>query len=104
MGHLQTEALIPFAQRSFPQADVGDVLTGATIGVLDYDSFGGYTLQATTLGADADGGLARDGCNIRGVDYDVVHINAEFADQASDHDPQVARIRLSSGCGGGCGR
>ena len=28
------------------------------------------------------------------VAYDVVHINAEFADQASDHDPQVARIRL----------
>lgn len=25
-------------------------------------------------------------------DYDVVHINAEFADQASDHDPQVVRI------------
>jgi uncharacterized protein len=26
------------------------------------------------------------------VDYDVVHINAEFFDQASDHDPQVVRI------------
>ncbi|HKX47137.1 MAG TPA: lamin tail domain-containing protein [Gaiellaceae bacterium] len=24
--------------------------------------------------------------------YDVVHVNSEFADQASDHDPQVARI------------
>jgi len=28
------------------------------------------------------------------VDYDVVRINAEFTEQASDHDPQVARIRL----------
>ncbi|WP_442819089.1 endonuclease/exonuclease/phosphatase family protein [Streptomyces sp. NBC_01235] len=28
-------------------------------------------------------------------DYDVVHINAEFADQASDHDPQVVRIDVS---------
>jgi hypothetical protein len=28
------------------------------------------------------------------VAYDVVHVNAEFADQVSDHDPQVARIRL----------
>lgn len=27
--------------------------------------------------------------------YDVVHVNAEFADQASDHDPQVARFDLS---------
>jgi hypothetical protein len=26
------------------------------------------------------------------IDYDVVHVNSEFADQASDHDPQVARI------------
>ena len=26
------------------------------------------------------------------VDYDVVHINAEFFDQASGHDPQVVRI------------
>ncbi|MFI2431329.1 endonuclease/exonuclease/phosphatase family protein [Streptomyces sp. NPDC018693] len=28
-------------------------------------------------------------------DYDIVHINAEFADQASDHDPQIVRIDLS---------
>ena len=28
------------------------------------------------------------------VDYDPVHVNAEFADQASDHDPQVARLDL----------
>jgi predicted extracellular nuclease len=27
-----------------------------------------------------------------GTDYDVVHLNAEFADQASDHDPQVVRM------------
>jgi predicted extracellular nuclease len=26
--------------------------------------------------------------------YDIVHVNAEFADQASDHDPQVARFDL----------
>ena len=26
--------------------------------------------------------------------YDVVHVNSEFADQASDHDPQVARITI----------
>jgi hypothetical protein len=29
-----------------------------------------------------------------GIDYDPVHVNSEFADQASDHDPQVARIDL----------
>jgi uncharacterized protein len=26
------------------------------------------------------------------IEYDPVHVNAEFFDQASDHDPQVARI------------
>jgi predicted extracellular nuclease len=28
------------------------------------------------------------------AEYDVVHVNAEFADQASDHDPEVARLLL----------
>ena len=30
-----------------------------------------------------------------GIEYDVVHVNSEFADQASDHDPQVARLNLT---------
>ncbi|MFC9945521.1 endonuclease/exonuclease/phosphatase family protein [Streptomyces pratensis] len=34
---------------------------------------------------------------IRRFDYDVVHINAEFADQASDHDPQIVRIDVKGG-------
>ncbi|MEU1127069.1 endonuclease/exonuclease/phosphatase family protein, partial [Streptomyces sp. NPDC005899] len=34
---------------------------------------------------------------IRRPDYDVVHINAEFADQASDHDPQIVRIDVNGG-------
>ncbi|KOV75039.1 endonuclease/exonuclease/phosphatase family protein, partial [Nocardia sp. NRRL S-836] len=25
-------------------------------------------------------------------DYDIVHVNAEFADQVSDHDPQLVRL------------
>jgi predicted extracellular nuclease len=28
-----------------------------------------------------------------GHDYQVVHINAEFANQTSDHDPQIVRVR-----------
>jgi uncharacterized protein len=27
-------------------------------------------------------------------EYDVVHVNSEFADQTSDHEPQVARFTL----------
>ncbi|MCZ7413597.1 endonuclease/exonuclease/phosphatase family protein [Streptomyces sp. WMMC897] len=30
---------------------------------------------------------------IRRYDYDIVHTNAEFSDQVSDHDPQVLRFR-----------
>jgi predicted extracellular nuclease len=29
--------------------------------------------------------------------YDVVHVNAEYADQASDHDPQVVRLTVRPG-------
>jgi predicted extracellular nuclease len=28
-------------------------------------------------------------------EYDSVHVNAEFADQISDHDPQVARLKIT---------
>jgi len=28
------------------------------------------------------------------VSYDIVHVNSEFADQASDHEPQVARFAV----------
>jgi hypothetical protein len=31
----------------------------------------------------------------RPFSYDVVHVNAEFADQASDHDPSVVRLAVN---------
>ena len=31
---------------------------------------------------------------IRTCDYDIVHTNSEFADQISDHDPQIVRLRV----------
>jgi len=31
---------------------------------------------------------------IRTFDYDIVHTNSEFADQISDHDPQIVRLRV----------
>lgn len=49
-GRVKVASLIPFSQRPFPVADVGDELSGTTAGPLDYDGFGGYTLQATELG------------------------------------------------------
>jgi len=38
--------------------------------------------------------LLSDALFARPFAYDVVHVNAEFADQASDHDPQVVRLTL----------
>jgi hypothetical protein len=37
--------------------------------------------------------LISPGLASRKYDYDIVHVNAEYADQVSDHDPQVVRIR-----------
>ena len=37
--------------------------------------------------------LASQGMKV--LDYDVVHLNAEFHDQVSDHDPQILRTRLT---------
>jgi predicted extracellular nuclease len=37
--------------------------------------------------------LASQGMKV--LDYDVVHLNAEFHDQVSDHDPQILRTRLA---------
>jgi len=56
-GRVKVESLIPFAQHPFPKANVRDTLTGETSGPVEYDQFGGYTINATTLGELAPGGL-----------------------------------------------
>lgn len=56
-GRVKVTSLIPFSERPFPRADVGDRLAGRTEGPLDYDQFGGYEIQATTLGELRPGGL-----------------------------------------------
>lgn len=59
-ARLKVESLIPFAERPFPQLDVGDALAGPTEGPLDYTRFGGYVLLATTLGEGVSNGLERE--------------------------------------------
>jgi predicted extracellular nuclease len=56
-GRLKIESLLPFAEHPFPQANVRDTLAGETSGPVEYDQFGGYTIQATALGELAPGGL-----------------------------------------------
>ncbi|GHH35353.1 endonuclease/exonuclease/phosphatase family protein [Streptomyces candidus] len=59
-GRLQIQQLAPLAERPFPKANVGDVLTGGAEGPLDFNQYGGYTLIARTLGTVADRGLKRE--------------------------------------------
>ncbi|MFE0024786.1 endonuclease/exonuclease/phosphatase family protein [Amycolatopsis sp. NPDC059021] len=59
-GVLKVQSLIPFEQRPFPKVNVGDVLAGVTSGPVEYSSFGGYTLFASTLGTEKDNGLQRE--------------------------------------------
>ncbi|MER5788768.1 endonuclease/exonuclease/phosphatase family protein [Streptomyces sp. NPDC001980] len=57
-GRLQIQSLGSTAD--FPAANVGDTLTGATTGPMDYNQYGGYTLVASALGTLKSGGLQRE--------------------------------------------
>jgi len=48
--------------------------------------------------------LLQDRFGRPGYVYDVVHVNAEFADQASDHDTQVVRLTIQRCFGRNCAR
>jgi predicted extracellular nuclease len=53
-----------------------------------------YTYDFEGNSQSLDHILLSDALFARRFSYDVVHVNAEFAEQASDHDPQVVRITL----------
>ncbi|MFK4148983.1 endonuclease/exonuclease/phosphatase family protein [Streptomyces sp. NPDC004065] len=57
-GRLQIQSLGSTAD--FPVANVGDTLSGATTGPLDYNQYGGYTLVAGRLGTPKSAGLERE--------------------------------------------
>ncbi|MER6914898.1 endonuclease/exonuclease/phosphatase family protein [Streptomyces sp. NPDC000594] len=85
-GRLKIQSLIPLAERPFPKANVGDVLTGTTEGPLDFNQFGGYTLAARSLGAVEDRGLTREQARPqRSGELAVATYNVENLDPA---DPQ----------------
>ncbi|WP_030619157.1 endonuclease/exonuclease/phosphatase family protein [Streptomyces sclerotialus] len=88
-GRLKVTSLIPFAERPFPVADVGDALTGTTAGPLDYDNFGGYTIEATDLGALADHGPSRETTRKQSADeLSVATYNVE------NLSPKTARAKF----------
>ncbi|MEU5026878.1 endonuclease/exonuclease/phosphatase family protein [Streptomyces milbemycinicus] len=94
-GRVKVASLIPFAQRPFPVADVGDRLTGTTAGPLDYDNFGGYGIQATALGELADGNLVRE--TTRKQRADELSIATYNVENLSPKTAQAKFDRLASG-------
>ncbi|GAA0409239.1 endonuclease/exonuclease/phosphatase family protein [Streptomyces luteireticuli] len=93
-ARVKVASLIPFAERPFPVANVGDELTGVTAGPLDYDNHGGYTLQATELGSLTDRGLKRETTRKqRRSELAVATYNVE---NLSPKNPQAKFDRLAS--------
>jgi len=57
-----------------------------------------YTYVFDGNSQDLDHILASNGMMSWLNEYDPIHVNAEFFDQISDHDPQVARFTMPPGC------
>ncbi|TJZ51129.1 endonuclease/exonuclease/phosphatase [Streptomyces piniterrae] len=92
-GRVKVASLIPFAQQPFPVADVGDELTGSTAGPLDYDNYGGYTLQATELGKVTDHGPAPE--TTRKQKPDELAVATYNVENLSPATPQAKFDRLA---------
>ncbi|WP_016700057.1 endonuclease/exonuclease/phosphatase family protein [Actinoalloteichus spitiensis] len=94
-GRLKIESLIPFSERPFPIANVGDELRGTTQGPLWYSQYGGYLIRATTLGEHVDNGLTRDAVRpARDWELTVATYNVENLSPADD---QAKFDRLATG-------
>ncbi|WP_190133148.1 endonuclease/exonuclease/phosphatase family protein [Streptomyces mashuensis] len=93
-ARVKVASLVPFAQHPFPVANVGDRLTGTTAGPLDYDNYGGYTLQATELGTLADRGLKRE--TTRRQKSDELAVATYNVENLSPKAPQAKFDRLAA--------
>ncbi|OPC84273.1 endonuclease [Embleya scabrispora] len=94
-GRIKVSSLIPFAQEPFPQANVGDTLTGETTGPFTYDQFGGYTLAATTLGKVTKGALTPE--TTRDQKNSELAVATYNVENLSPKDPQAKFDRLAKG-------
>ncbi|MFJ6854319.1 endonuclease/exonuclease/phosphatase family protein [Streptomyces sp. NPDC091271] len=90
------------AGRPVPVADVGDVLSGSTTGVVDYASYGGYNVQATELGTLKDNGLKREVTRkqkrkeLAVATYNVENLDAADEQAKFDTLAQGVAVSLSS--------
>ncbi|MEV6166512.1 endonuclease/exonuclease/phosphatase family protein [Streptomyces sp. NPDC052052] len=99
-GRLKVMSLDP--AQPVPVADVGDVLSGTTTGVMDYASYGGYNLQATELGTLTDHDLAREvtrkqkGNELAVATYNVENLDALDEQAKFDTLAEGIAVNLSS--------
>ncbi|MGW0792377.1 endonuclease/exonuclease/phosphatase family protein [Streptomyces sp. NPDC002911] len=90
------------AAQPVPVADVGDVLSGSTTGVVDYASYGGYNVQATELGTLKDNGLEREVTRkqkrkeLAVATYNVENLDAADGQTKFDTLAQGVAVSLSS--------
>ena len=78
-----------------PAANVGDVLTGDTTGPVDWSTFGGYMIAATTLGTYVDNHLARTEAAVPALDQlSVATYNVE---NLAPGNPAAKFDRLAAG-------
>ncbi|MFJ9752772.1 endonuclease/exonuclease/phosphatase family protein [Streptomyces chartreusis] len=92
-GRLKVMSIDPAT--AIPSADVGDTLAGTTMGPIDYDGFGGYSLQATRLGTLVDNPLKRETTRKQTADeLAIATFNVENLDPA---DPAEKFTRLANG-------
>ncbi|MCD0453767.1 lamin tail domain-containing protein [Actinocorallia sp. API 0066] len=77
-----------------PKLDVGDTLLGTTSGPLHYQNFGGYTLYASAVGTEKDGGIRRQAVAplpAKSTTVGVATYNVENL-AAIDDDAKFARL------------
>ncbi|GGM14279.1 endonuclease [Streptomyces fumigatiscleroticus] len=90
------------ADHPVPTANTGDVLKGTTTGPLDYDSYGGYTVQATTLGERTDKHLKREvtrkqkGGQLAVATYNVENLDALDDQEKFDTLAEGVAVNLAS--------
>ena len=78
-----------------PAANVGDELTGVTSGPVDWSSFGGYGIAATTLGAYRDNHLA--GSTARPAAVDQLSVATYNVENLAPGDADAKYARLAAG-------
>jgi predicted extracellular nuclease len=78
-----------------PPADVGDVLTGTTSGPVDWSTFGGYDIAATTVGTWQDNGLTPNVASPQAADQ--LAIATYNVENLAPGDPASKYERLAAG-------